>query len=147
MYNHILIATDGSEFAENCIDHGLDLAKALGCKVTVITVTTPYSISGLPGGWLDNATMIEQYEKEQKSQADKILAAASVKAEQYGVTISAIHLANASAASAIMHTADQQDVDLIVMSSHGRTGLKRLLLGSQTNEVITLSRKPVLIVR
>jgi nucleotide-binding universal stress UspA family protein len=64
MYKNILVTTDGSEFAERGLIHGFDTAKAMGSKVTVLTVTAPYSLSGLPGGFTDSPAFIERYEEE-----------------------------------------------------------------------------------
>ncbi len=146
MYQHILISTDGSEVAQKGVDQGLTLAKALGAKVTIITITERLPIyGGLDGGLKDFA--YADYADAQKESAEKILANAKTAAGRIGVEVETIHLANAQAAEAIIETAKTRDCSLIVMSSHGRRGLGRLILGSVTSEVLTHSSVPVLVVR
>lgn len=147
MYNHILITTDGSTHSEKSVDQGLKLAQKLNSKATIITVTAPYTISGLPGGWTDTQAFIDQYEQEWKSFADKTLHNAKERADSFNVAVELLHRRNMSAADAILETSKKLGCDLIIMASHGRTGLKRMLLGSQTNEVINMSEIPVLVVR
>ncbi|MFC7064585.1 universal stress protein [Brucella rhizosphaerae] len=147
MYKNILITTDGSEFAERGLIHGFDTAKAMGSKVTVITVTAPYSISGLPGGFTDSPDFIERFEEEWNDYADKALARARELAVEAGVEIQTLHIVAHHPATSIIETTKELRNDLIVMASHGRRGLKGMLLGSQTYEVVTRSSVPVLVVR
>ncbi|MBK3745696.1 universal stress protein [Paraburkholderia aspalathi] len=147
MYQHILIATDGSDFSQKCVDHGLALAKLQGSKVTIVTATIPYSLSGLAGGWSDSPLDSDAYDKSLNERAGLILAAAETKANEAGVTVSTAHASEVSPATAIIDTADRLNCDLIVMASHGRRGIERMLLGSQTNEVLQMSKVPVLVVR
>ncbi|PWL16954.1 universal stress protein UspA [Falsochrobactrum shanghaiense] len=147
MYKNILVTTDGSEFAERGLIHGFDVAKAMGSKVTVVTVTAPYSVSGLPGGWTDSPALIERFEQEWKEYADNTLARALVLANEAGLEIHTRHVVAPHPAAAIIETARELQNDLIVMASHGRRGLKGMLLGSQTYEVVTRSSIPVLVVR
>ncbi len=147
MYKNILITTDGSEFAERGLIHGFDTAKAMVSKVTVLTVTAPYSLSGLPGGFTDSPAFIERYEEEWNDYADTALARARELASQAGVEIHTLHVVAQHPATSIIETAKELRNDLIVMASHGRRGLKGMLLGSQTYEVVTRSTVPVLVVR
>lgn len=147
MYKNILITTDGSEFAERGLIHGFDTAKVMGSKVTVLTVTAPYSISGLPGGFTDSPEFIERYEAEWNDYADKALARARELAVEAGVEIHTLHVVAHHPATSIIETTKELRNDLIVMASHGRRGLKGMLLGSQTYEVVTHSTVPVLVVR
>ena len=147
MYQNILLATDGSELAQKCVDHGLALAKLLGHKVTIVTATVPYAFSGLAGGRVESHRDSEAYDKNLDEIAAKILSAAQACAKEAGVDATTVHASDVSAATAIIDTANKQGCDLIVMASHGRRGIKRVLLGSQTNEVLQLSTIPVLVVR
>lgn len=147
MYKNILVTTDGSEFAERGLVHGFDTAKAMGSKVTVLTVTAPYSLSGLPGGFTDSPSFIERYEEEWNGYADTALARARELASESGVEIHTLHVVAQHPATSIIATAKELRNDLIVMASHGRRGLKGMLLGSQTYEVVTHSKVPVLVVR
>ncbi len=149
MYKHILISTDGSDLAQKGVDHGLSLAKALGARVTILTVTDPFPVyaSSTVAGWAPGPSDMAGYEEGQKEYAMKVLAAAKLAATKLGVEAHSIHVPDARPAEAIVETAQAQDCSLIVMSSHGRRGLGRLLLGSQTSEVLSHSTVPVLVVR
>lgn len=149
MYNHILVSTDGSEVAQKGVDHGLSLAKSLNAKVTIVTVTEPLPIYfGAAGSeWGTGAFDLVEYEATQKGDAEKVLRAAKKAADTLGVVAETLHVPNARPANAILETAKSRGCSLIVMSSHGRQGLGRLLLGSQTAEVLALSPVPVLVVR
>lgn len=150
MYKHILISTDGSEVAQKGVDHGLSLAKSLGAKVTLITVTERFPLAAgaaAGAGWMPMPSDIEAYEEGQKQHAEKVLADAKAAADKLGVSVDVLHVANALPAEAIVETVSSKGCSLIVMASHGRRGLGRLLLGSQTSEVLAHSPVPVLVVR
>lgn len=149
MYEHILITTDGSELAQKGVDHGLSLAKRLGAKVTIVTVTEPVPMTGTAtlAGYFPMPVDIDQYDAGQKELADRVLSAAKAAAEKAGVKAATLHIPNRFAADAIVEVATQIGAGLIVMASHGRRGIGRLLLGSQTLEVLTHSSVPVLVVR
>lgn len=139
MYKNILIATDGSELAEKAIVQGLALAKVLRSKVVVITVTEQMVIS--------SPLALAEYEKAMHESAQKLLARISKDAKQKGVECETVHIRDTYPADAIIAEAEAKKCDLIVMSSHGRRGVTRLLLGSQALAVLTHSKIPVLICR
>lgn len=149
MYAHILIATDGSELAQRGLDHGLSLAKGLGAKVTVLNVSEPAPIFASAGmyGPVATAEDIVAYQKAGEAYGAKVLDAAMAQAEKLGVNAEAVHVEEMWAAEAINQIAKDHGCDLIVMASHGRRGLGRLILGSQTVDVLTNSQVPVLVVR
>lgn len=149
MYKHILISTDGSEVSQKGVDHGLSLAKGLGAKVTIVTVTERFPIyAGAAGaGWVPGPNEMAEYDAAQKAAADKVLADAKAAADRLGVEAETVHVPEAQPAEAILATAKDRGCSLIAMSSHGRRGLGRLLLGSQTSEVLAHSPVPVLVVR
>ena len=146
MYQHILISTDGSAVARKGFDHGLSLAKSLGAKVTIVTVTERYPLSPSPD-WIPGPNDIAEYAARQKEGATKVLADVKVAASRIGVEAETVHVPDAQPAEAIIATAKGRNCSLVVMSSHGRRGLRRLLLGSQTAEVLVGSPVPVLVVR
>ena len=149
MYKHILISTDGSEVAQKGVDHGLSLAKSLAARVTVITVTEPfpYRAAASSTGWAPLPIDVSGYEQGQKDVAEKLLASAKDAAAKLGVEASILHVPDSPPAEAIVETVRTQGCSLIVMASHGRRGLGRMLLGSQTAEVLAHSPVPVLVVR
>jgi nucleotide-binding universal stress UspA family protein len=142
MYKHILIATDGSELAGKAVAAGLALAKRLGAKVTAVTAIEPWlSIASS-----DTAAAFMEYQKAAEHDAARILGQVSTVAQEHGVLCETVTV-TAAAAEAIIETANSKQCDLIVMSSHGRRGLARVLLGSQAMRVLTLSSVPVLVCR
>lgn len=149
MYKHILIATDGSELAQKGLDQGLQLAKQLGSKVTILTVTEPFPMmaTASSAGWIASPKDIEIYDDNQKRLAQNILKHAGEQAAKIGVVAEQKHIDERWPAEAIIDYSQHADVDLIVMTSHGRRGIGRLLLGSQTNEVLTHTTITILIVR
>jgi len=149
MYRNILIATDGSELAAKGVEHGLSLALELNAKVTVITVTEPFPMEAAAGGmgWVPSQIDFDRYAEGQKEHAEGILSGVREAAQKLGIAADTKHVAEARPAEAIVQFAKDGGFGLIVMASHGRRGLKRLLLGSQTSEVLAESDVPVLVVR
>lgn len=149
MYKHILITTDGSDTAAQGVEHGVALAAATGARVIFLTVTAPYpimaSLTSVRG--YATAEMIQDYEDRQQEAARQILQTCAATAARMGVNASALHIPDAHPAEAILRTAREKGCDLICMASHGRRGMKRLVLGSQAAEVVSQAEIPVLIVR
>ena len=149
MYASILMSTDGSDLARNGVEHGFALAKALNAKATVITVTEPLPIdygSGHASGWIPTKAEVESFDAGCKERADKVLGEARSMAERIGISAELLHIPNAHPATAIIEIAKSRGCDLVVMASHGRRGIRKLLLGSQTSEVLMDGNVPVLIV-
>lgn len=149
MYARILIASDGSELADRALDHGLQLTKLAGSEVTIVTVTEPVTIVGggyasIAGGVVD--PLPELVEAQEKA-ARELLQRAAKRAADQGVTAKTVLVDNTFAAEGIVSTANETRAELIVMGSHGRRGLNRLLLGSQTNNVLAHTKIPVLVTR
>ena len=150
MYTNILLSTDGSDVARKGVKHGLALARALNAKATVITVTGPlqvdYGVGHGGGGWIPSKQEFDRFDAACKESAGKVLDEARAIAEQIGISVELLHVPNAYPASAIIETARSRGCDLIVIGSHGRRGLRKLLLGSQTSEVLANGSVPVLVV-
>ncbi len=149
MYSHILIATDGSDFAQRGVDHGLALAAAHGSKVTVLHVTEIFPVYAARPEF-ENVSVIETmalYRRAGKEFAEQVLAAAAEAASACGLACETVHVDQMRPAEAIVEIAKERGCDLIVMASHGQRGHGRLFLGSQTIEVLTCSTVPVLVVR
>ena len=148
MYRNILIATDGSELAGKAVDQGVALAKTLGAAVTFITVTEKLSALDMAEeAQLGDPDPIGRYRELTDRTATKILDAAKTVGEKAGVTCTGVHVGDSIPAEGIIEIAGKEGCDLIVMASHGRRGLNRLMLGSQTAEVLALSKVPVLVLR
>ena len=149
MYTRILVAVDGSELANKALRHAFALAKGTNVKLMVLTATDP-SVMLAPGAemmMVDTGAIIADLEKTKAEAAKAVLAEANEMAKDAGLTIQTLHMPGSVAADAIIEVAKQQGADLIVMGSHGRRGLGRLLLGSQAAEVLSRSTIPVLIVK
>ena len=149
MYKKILIATDGSPLATKGLDHGLRLAKGLGARVTVLTVSEPWFPPVVdPYGYyaLDDAQLMAMRQSAARA-AEGILKAARSAADAAGVVCETAYEPTAHPADAIVAYAQESGADLIVMASHGRRGVQRVLLGSQTNHVLSHSPVPVLVVK
>ena len=148
MFTHILIATDGSELADKAVAQGLALAKALNAKATAVTVTEPWdalSMAALAESQMHNP--VADYEERMAALANRILWSVGEAAKKQGLPCATLYVKDRHPAEGIIEAAQAQACDLIVMASHGRSGLARLLLGSQANKVVTLSPVPVLICR
>jgi nucleotide-binding universal stress UspA family protein len=150
MYANILLSTDGSDVARKGVEHGIALAKALNAKVTVITVTEPLPVDyggGHAGGWIPSPEEIDRFNAACNERASKVLDEVRAMAQQIGISAELWHIPNAFPAAAIIETAKSRGCDLIIMASHGRRGLRKLFLGSQTSEVLADGSVPVLVVR
>lgn len=148
MYNKILIATDGSELAGRAVDHGLLLAKAVGADVIFVTVTELWSALEIAREFeRGDRNAINTYEAAAEAAARKILDEASERADAEGVKSVIRHVRDRKPAAGIMEVAESEGCDLIVMASHGRRGIEKMLIGSQTSEVLTFSKCPVLVLR
>ena len=148
MYTNILLSTDGSDVARKGVKHGIALAKALNAKATVITVTEPLLVEFGTGhaGWIPPQEMFDSFEAASKERVRQVLDEARAMADQIGISVELLHVPDAHPATAIIETAKSRGCDLIVMASHGRRGLRKLFLGSQTSEVLVDGSVPVLVV-
>lgn len=148
MYKHILIATDGSELAAKGIEHGLTLAAPLGAKVTVLTVIEPLGYRAMQAAMAAGVrNPLASYDQSVATEVKERFAPIAQQAAEKGVPIELAHETDASPAEAIVRQAQDGGCDLIVMSSHGRRGMGRLILGSQTQEVLAHTTIPVLVIR
>ncbi|MDP2355334.1 MAG: universal stress protein [Beijerinckiaceae bacterium] len=147
MHKHILIATDGSELATLAVRQGLELAKQLGAKVTIMTGTQLWSVIEMVRHAEDARNPIERYEEMASMHANKVLTAAAAIAAEHGVACETMHIKDTKPSDAIVETAEKSGCDLIVMASHSRRGVNKLLLGSETARVLALTTLPVLVYR
>lgn len=145
MYKNILIATDGSDLARKAVGQGLALARDLGAKAVVVTVSESWT--QMVTGEAVLSFPIEEYERMAAANASRIFSEAAEVARKLGIQCETLHVKDKLPADGIVETAKALGSDLIVMASHGRRGLQRMLLGSQANKVVTLSPVPVLICR
>jgi nucleotide-binding universal stress UspA family protein len=148
MYKHILISTDGSELAQKAEAAALELAKKLGASVTAVTVTEPWetlSMAALAERGIPNP--VADYEEQMSAAANRVLFVVSEAAKKLGVACATLHVQDKHPADGIIEAAKERACDVIVMASHGRRGISRVLLGSQATKVVTLSAVPVIVWR
>ncbi|MDE2259562.1 MAG: universal stress protein [Betaproteobacteria bacterium] len=142
MFKHILIPTDGSELSRKAVAGGLEIAKALGARVTAYTCVVEY----LP--MTEFAVETPQNVMDQiEAEADQHLKKFAEDAKAAGVVFDTAKSTEYSPYTGIINTARSKKCDLIMMASHGRRGLAGLLLGSETQKVLTHSEIPVLVYR
>ena len=147
MYKHILIPTDGSPTAEKAVRAGLDFAKWAKAKVTVFTAMPEYRIP-TSGEFVSRSAMsMGEHERRSLAQARKLHARVARRAQTAGVKIGAAAALSDRPGEAIIAAAKKNGCDLIFIGSHGRKGIKALLLGSQTHEVLSRSDLPTLVYR
>lgn len=147
MYERILVATDGSPLSDKAVEHSLALAKLNGASLVALKVVPRYPRSYLEGGaTVDNAE-IKRIEAQWSEQAQEVLNKIKAQGKAAGVTVKTSIAKSDLIAESIISAAEKQTADLIVMASHGRKGIKRLLLGSETQHVLTHSKVPVLVLR
>lgn len=149
VYEHILIPSDGSALAQSGVDQALALAKQHGARVTVVTVTEPFGgqFAYAADLWSPGETELADYENAQSQIAGRILEPIKRQADHLGVEAETIHVPGRLISGAILEVAEKAGCSLIVMSSHGRTGISRAILGSQTSAVLGSAKVPVLVVR
>jgi len=144
MFKHILVPIDGSPTAELAVDKAIGMAKAFGSAVTAIFVIDPYPFAGVGA---DFAFGQGQYLNAAKAHATQALEQARTQMEQAGVKITTATVEAHSVWRGILEAADTGAADLIVMGSHGRSGVEKLVMGSVAQRVTSHTRLPVLLVR
>lgn len=145
MFQHILVPTDGTLLSAAAIERTLDLAHEIGAKVTVLAATEPFHTFSADARQVSDTR--EQYEQHARAEAARHLAEAERKAQAKGVPCTMVQVENEHPYRAIVDTAKKTGCDLIAMASHGRRGVSALVIGSETNKVLTHSAIPVLVYR
>ena len=144
MYRSILIPTDGTEITAKAVDAGVSLAKALGARLSTISVKEPFPYSAISE--MQPVPPQEFYDAQERialTRVNEVVAAAA----KSGVSCEAFTVEAQHPWEAIIDHAKTQGCDLIVMASHGRRGVSALLLGSETQKVLTHCAVPVLVVK
>ena len=147
MFKHILVPTDGSELSTKTVDKAVRFAKDSGTKITFYFAKPDYPIALYIGNGVIDASTVESISKMADQQAEQILTACEKLAQDAGVLCARASTVNDSPYRGIIDAATSNGCDLIFMASHGRHGLDALLLGSETNKVLTHSSIPVLVYR
>jgi nucleotide-binding universal stress UspA family protein len=144
MYTRILVPTDGSEITGKALDAAIGLARLTGAELYAIAVKDPFPYSAISE--MQPVPPQEFYDAQERIAADHVKAAVAAAAAA-GLKCTAHTVEGLHPWEAILDHAKTQGCDLIVMASHGRRGVSALLLGSETQKVLTHSTLPVLVVR
>ncbi|MFZ2739733.1 MAG: universal stress protein [Burkholderiaceae bacterium] len=147
MYQRILIATDGSSLSKKAVASGISLAALSNAQLIALKVVPRYPISYFEGSLPLPAQEIARVEKQWADEGESVVQSVQNAAFKQGVKTKTVTVKSDIISEAIIATAKKHKCDLIVMASHGRRGIKRILLGSETQQVLTHSQIPVLVLR
>ena len=147
MYKKVLVTTDGSTLSKKAVAHAIGLCAATGAELIALRVTPRYAQTYFEGSLPLSADEVSKIEERWSDAAQNTLDAVVKQATAKGVKAKPMVVKSDIVSDAIIASARKAKVDLIVMASHGRRGLKRLLLGSETQQVLTHSSTPVLVLR
>ncbi len=147
MYQRILVATDGSTLSKKAVANAISLAQLCDAELVALKVVPRYPMSYFEGGMAVQATEVARIESQWATDGQAVVDAVKKAGLAKGVAVKSVVGKSDLVAEAIITTAKKHKCDLIVMASHGRKGIKRLLLGSETQHVLTHSHIPVLVLR
>jgi nucleotide-binding universal stress UspA family protein len=147
MYAQLLVPIDGSKLSEKAVAHAVALAQRIGAKITLFYASPDYPMPAYADGIVYEPITKREYAKMAQEEAVKVLDDAMKKATSAGVECTQMHVIAPAPWEAILKAAKKTKCDAIVMASHGRRGLSAVLLGSETQKVLTHSKLPVLVVR
>lgn len=147
MYQRILVATDGSDLSEKAVVAAVDLAALCKAELVALKVVPRYPQSYFEGGIALEPDEVRRVEKQWADEGQAIVDAVQKLGQTHGVTTQAVTVQADVVSQAILESAKTYACDLIVMASHGRKGITRLLLGSETQHVLTHSPVPVLMLK
>ena len=147
MYKHILVPTDGSTLSLRAAKNAVRLAKVHGARITAFYAAPEYH-PNIAGDYMPaNFVPLARFERQVQKTADKHLSQVQKLAAVGKVACAGLCVSNDSPYQAIIKAANENNCDLIFMASHGRSGIAGLLIGSETNKVLTHCKLPVLVYR
>ncbi|EXI92043.1 MAG: hypothetical protein AW12_00884 [Candidatus Accumulibacter sp. BA-94] len=147
MFKHILVPTDGSELSRETARRAVSFAREAGARITALYAKPEYPVSYYGEGALIDPTTPEKFAELAERQATETLDFVAQLCEGAGVPVDRLSTTSDIPYQAIIDAATEAGCDLIFMASHGRRGFSALLLGSETNKVLTHSKIPVLVYR
>ena len=147
MFRNILVPTDGSALSRKAIRGAVQLAKEQKARVTALHVAPPYNPRVSDEAAVVHFESPQAYAERTRAAAGRHLKAVEKAAAAAGVRCDSVLAFNDFPFEAIIRAADRGKCDLIYMASHGRRGISRLILGSETGKVLAHSKIPVLVVR
>ncbi len=143
LFTHVLIPTDGSELSQRASASAVRFAKEMRARITGISVIPKFRVLAYEAGLADDTK--DHFLAESRVRAEQHLAALKRAAEEEGVACDTVVETSDQVDEAIVRTAEARGCDLILMASHGRRGVRSLLLGSETQKVLTHTKIPVLV--
>ncbi len=147
MYQRILVATDGAELSSKAVTSAIEMAALCGAELVAAYVVPRYPQSYFEGGMALQPEEVQRVEKQWSDKGQSVVDAVKQAAAAKGVKTQAITLTSDVVSDALISAASKYQCDLIVMASHGRRGIQRLLLGSETQHVLTHASIPVLVLK
>mgnify|MGYP000878550799 CR=1 FL=1 len=147
MFKHILVPTDGSELSQDTVRRAISFAKETGARITAFYAKPEYPVTYYGEGALIDPTTPEKFAELADQQAKQVLGFVEKLCSDAGVPCTGLAATSDVPYEAIIDAANSAGCDLIFMASHGRKGITGLLLGSETNKVLTHSKIPVLVYR
>jgi len=147
MYKKILVATDGSALSETAVRSAIELAVSVKAELVALYVVPRYPVSYFEGGITISVEDMARAEKQWSDKGQAVVDAVQQQAQAAGVTAKGVVVQSDLVAESIIAAVTKHDCDLVVMASHGRKGITRVLLGSETQHVLTHCSIPVLILR
>jgi nucleotide-binding universal stress UspA family protein len=147
MFKHILVPTDGSQLSMDTVKRAIAFAREAGARITFFFAKPDYPVAFYGEGALIDPTTPEKFAEMADQQAQEILGRCQAMAAEGGVDAAAVAATSEIPYQAIIDAAAAAGCDLIFMASHGRRGITGLLLGSETQKVLTHTTIPVLVYR
>lgn len=147
MYERILVTTDGTKLSQKAVNSAIALAALCGAELVALKVVPRYPQTYFEGGIALAVDDVARVEKAWSDAAQKVVDAVKKNAESKGVPTKALVVRSDVVSDAVIAAIKKQGCDLVVMASHGRRGIKRLLLGSETQHVLTHAGVPVLVLK
>lgn len=147
MFKHILVPTDGSQLSSDTVKRAIDFARETGARLCFFYAKPDYPVAFYGEGALIDPTTPEKFAEMADKQASEVLTACCKLAQEAGVSCTSASSVSDIPYEAIIEATTRAGCDLIFMASHGRRGISGLLLGSETQKVLTHSKVPVLVYR
>ena len=147
MFKHILVPVDGSEFSQKAATYAAGFAQTMGARITALNVKPPHQLAQAGEGLLNDLLAPDKLEERVERMAQKCLQDVAQACQAVGVPCHTLAVEGDSPAQAILAAATSEGCDLVLMASHGRTGLERLIIGSETQKVLSHTALPVLVYR
>lgn len=147
MYQKILVSTDGSTLSKKAVRGAIDLAKSLDAQLVALHVVPRYPASYFEGGMTVPLEDVARAEKQWADAGQAVVDSAVLQAKGRKVSAKGVVAQSDRVAESIIAAARKHKCDLVVMASHGRKGISRVLMGSETQHVLTHSTVPVLVLR